>query len=312
MIVVRDINGFDFPRGTAVTIGTFDGLHLGHLKLIEMLVESARETSTECVLITFEPHPRTVISGTAGLKLLTTIDEKLNVLSRTEISKVWVINFTMEFAQIDFEDFVSEYLVKKLNARHLIVGYDHKFGHNRSGDKNKLSGLGLRYGFDVSVLDEVALGEKNISSTRIRTALLSGDVKAAAEMLGRNYSFTGKVAQGKGRGKSIGFPTANVEIGDVNKLIPAPGVYLTACRIGDERHFGMMNIGYRPTFEHDGMIIPEVHIFDFDNEIYGADIEVEFISRIRDEKKFNSADELIAQINSDKETSQVLLTNLIN
>jgi riboflavin kinase/FMN adenylyltransferase len=274
-----------------VTVGTFDGLHLGHQKIIRRMTELAKENNGETILVTFDPHPRLV---------------KFDLLSKLGIDHLIIVPFTKKFAQTTSEDFIINYLVKNIGTKKLIVGYDHHFGRNREGNYQKLHQLGKKYRFDVEEITAQYIDDKAVSSTKIRKALMDGNVKLANKMLGYEYSITGVVVEGNKIGRSIGFPTANIEIEDKYKLIAARGVYACKVDVNGKIYHGMGNIGTRPTVGINGLVT-EVHIFDFDKDIYGEEITIFFIDRIRDEKKFENLGELKKQLNKDRKTVSELL-----
>lgn len=297
---------------SVVTIGTFDGLHLGHQQIISKVIKVAEEKKLTSVVVTFDPHPRAVVSKDYNMQLLATLDEKKILFEELKIDNLFVINFTMEFAKISSDEFVKNYLIDKLNAKHVVIGYDHKFGKNRNGDKSTLKEFGIKYGFAVTCMDEFQSEGDTISSTVIRNLLQTGEVDTANTYLGRNYSFFGRVVEGAKRGREIGFPTANIEIDNPYKLVPANGVYIVKASLDNQSLYGIMNIGIRPTFENENNKVIEMHIFDFNKNIYGKEIKIEFIKRIRSEKKFNSKEELINQITKDKNFAEEFLSKLIN
>jgi riboflavin kinase/FMN adenylyltransferase len=303
--IVKDSN-------TVVTIGTFDGVHLGHQKILRETAKKATEYGGRNFLITFHPHPRTVVSKNYKMKLLTTTEEKVKLLERYGIQNVYVINFTKEFAALSSEDFVREIICGKIGAKHLVIGYDHKFGKDRKGNEQLLQELGEKFDFDVSSVPPVEMDGEIISSTLIRRNLLAGKVQKANRMLGREYSIEGKVVKGSMRGRTLGFPTANIEIDSAEKLIPSNGVYVVKLKIREEIKFGMLNIGFRPTFGDGEELFIEVHIFDFDEEIYNFKLRIEFLEYLRPEIKFGNKEELIRQINKDKEEAINFISNLVN
>lgn len=311
MQVFNDKSDFKITN-SVVTIGTFDGLHIGHQQILSALVNVAKSKNLKSVVVTFDPHPRAVVSKDYNMQLLATLDEKVSMFESFEIDNLLVINFTLDFAKISSDEFVKKILIDKLDAKHVVIGYDHKFGNNRDGDKSTLKEFGEKYGFDVTCMNEFQIDDQTLSSTVVRNLLLTGDLEKANHFLGRRYSFSGKVVEGAKRGRTIGFPTANVELTDLQKLIPANGVYIVTVNVEDEILYGIMNIGIRPTFESDNTKVIEVNIFDFNKNIYNKGIKVELIQRIRSEKKFNSKEELINQIKSDKEFAQNLISKLIN
>jgi riboflavin kinase/FMN adenylyltransferase len=286
-------------KNTVLTLGTFDGIHLGHKKIIDAVVEKASVNGGRSLLITFDPHPRNVLSGNS-IKLLNSTVEKLEILKSLNIDDVLVINFTKEFSQLSSEEFFKSYIIDKIGIREIVVGYDHHFGKGRGGDEHTLKELGLKYGFSVAKVDAVSIDGINVSSSKIRNALAEGDIKTANKLLGRNYSFRGVVIKGDGRGRTLGFPTANVKLDDETKLLPSLGIYVVEIIIDGSKHFGLMSIGKRPTFYNDGYITTEVYIFDFGKDIYGNNVTVNILERIRGEEKFSSPDELINQMNRDK------------
>ncbi len=303
--IIKDSN-------TVVTIGTFDGVHLGHQKILAETAAKAKEYGGRNFLITFDPHPRTVVSENYKMKLLTTTKEKIELLEKFGIQNTFVVKFTKEFAELSSEDFVREIICKKIGAKHLVIGYDHKFGKDRAGDFHTLSELGEKYDFDVSMVPPVELDGEIISSTLIRRNLLAGKIRKANKMLGREYSLVGKVVKGSMRGRTLGFPTANLEIEDEEKLIPSNGVYVAKVRFAGKIKFGLLNIGFRPTFEDDDQLFIEVHIFDFQEDIYNFELKIEFLEYLRPEIKFGSKEELIAQIEKDKEEAMEFVSNLVN
>ncbi|MBN1633498.1 MAG: bifunctional riboflavin kinase/FAD synthetase [Ignavibacteria bacterium] len=312
MNIVRDLNTDTdkhdrkyFNPNSIVTVGTFDGLHLGHKKILDTLVQTGDEKNLRKTVVTFEPHPRLILkkNGKYGeVKILTTFDEKILNFESQGIDTIFVINFTKEFAATPATEFFLKYLINKIGFSHYVVGYDHMFGKNREGSIVTIKSLSEEYKFDLWKVDEFKLNNHIVSSTLIRRLLLETKVKEAAGLLGRNYTFTGKISYGDKRGSIIGFPTANIETSDKNKLIPGNGVYLVKVYINNNYYFGMMNIGSRPTVTDDKNIFLEIHILDFSNNIYGEIITVEFIDFIRNEKKFSSLEELKIQLNKDKQT----------
>ncbi len=311
MNIYTDIAQIEKDKNTVVTIGSFDGVHIGHKSIFNALLAKSKELKSRNFLVTFSPHPRTVVMQDSTVNLLTTIREKKELFEKAGIENVLIINFTKEFAQNDYEDFINKYFVQGMGIKHFILGYDHKFGKNRGGNETVLKQLGEKYGFGVSVVPPVSIENETLSSSKIRKALLSGDLNKANKYLGRNFCFYGKVVEGARRGRLIGFPTANLEINDPHKLVPKSGVYLVNCSLNFEKYYGLMNIGYRPTFGDVDEIKIEVYIIDFDKDVYGKNIRIDFIKRIRDEKKFNSKEELIEQINKDKADTLKFIGELV-
>ncbi len=301
MNVFYNIDEISKDKNTVLTVGTFDGVHLGHQKIINEVIYQSAENNCRNLVITFNPHPQIVLSKDNSIKILTTLEEKIEYLSYLAVQNVLVINFTKEFSQIDFKTFVEEYLVNKIGLHTIVVGTDHHFGKNREGNSEILTQLGKNLDFNVIKVDPLIFSGQKISSTRIRKTLLNGEVRLANEMLGKRYGIKGKVVKGNQRGATIGFPTANIEIENKDKLIPARGVYFVEVDLTDKSFYGMMNIGYRPTFNNTTELMLEVHIFYFDGDIYGEPISVRFIEKLRDEKKFSSIDELRNQLHIDKQ-----------
>lgn len=294
-----------FDLNSIVTVGTFDGLHLGHKKIIDTLVQTGNEKNLRKVVVTFEPHPRLVLKkeGKSGeVKILSTLDEKISNFELHGIDTIFVIKFTKNFASTPASEFYKNYLINRIGLLHLVVGYDHMFGKNREGSIVTIKSLSEEYRFNVQRVEEFKFNSHIVSSTLIRKLLLETNVKEASKLLGRNYSLTGKVITGDRRGKTMGFPTVNIEPSDSNKLIPGNGVYFVKVYINHNYYFGMMNIGYRPTVSDEQKIFSEIHILDFDEDVYGRTITVEFIEFLRNEKKFGSPEELTVQLNKDKQT----------
>ncbi|MGB5530471.1 MAG: bifunctional riboflavin kinase/FAD synthetase [Ignavibacteriaceae bacterium] len=312
MKIIKDLREIERDENTVITLGTFDGLHLGHQRIFDTLIQKARQIGGRNYLITFDPHPRKVIPGRNDVKLLSTLEEKISILENLSIENLFVIKFTQEFSQQTPGQFVEKYLIKGIGLKEIVIGYDHHFGKGRDGDFELLQSLGQKFNFAVTLIPEYTVDGETISSTKIRNALLAGDVAKANKMLGRYYSFKGKVIKGDGRGKDLGFPTANLSIENEDKLVPAKGIYAAECIIEGEKHYGLLSLGNRPTFHTNGDIIPEFYIFDFKEDIYGKVLEVNLVHRIRDEEKFNSVEELIARMKMDEETGKEILSKLIN
>lgn len=299
-------------RNAVITIGTFDGVHKGHQLIIDQLKKEATTIDGETVIITFHPHPRKIIGGKSGkLYLLTTLAERIRLLESAGIDHLVVVPFTDAFSAQDASAYVSDFLVKLFHPHTIIIGYDHRFGKNRQGDYHLLEDMSVKYNYAVKEIDEQVLNEVTISSTRIREALTKGDITTANAFLGYPYFFEGEVIHGDKRGRSIGYPTANLKITDPDKLIPADGVY--AVRVTLQGYYGngyikgMMNIGLRPTV--DGLNhMTEVNLFDFNQDIYGKKIEVSLVQRIRGEQKFSGLDALQAQLKIDQQDAMNILS----
>lgn len=285
-----------------VTIGTFDGVHLGHRKVLDRLREIAREMEGETVIFTFYPHPRQVLTPEEkNLRLLTTLQEKTALLEKAGVDHLIIYPFTREFAALSYAEFVSTVLVGQMKTACLVVGYDHKFGRNREGDYQYLRKCAEDHQFIIEQLDVLLMNEAHISSTKIREALEAGDVKKANSYLGYSYELHGRVVEGVQLGRKIGFPTANIEASEVAKLIPGYGVYAVRVRLKDAEYKGMLNIGSRPTFNQnaDNRSI-EVHLFDFNDSLYGKELTLVFADKIREERKFSGIEELTRQLHHDK------------
>ncbi len=295
--------------GSLVTVGTFDGVHVGHQAIVEYLVRRAKERRLRTVVVSFEPHPREVLTG-EPVPLLSTIDERAERLEALHLERFIVLPFTPEFAAMSPEDFVLKILVERIGLEEIVVGYDHGFGRGRQGNVEVLQRLGVRHGFTVDVISAQAVHQHVVSSTAIRRALIErGDVRQAAEMLGRRYGLSGDVIHGDGRGHTIGYPTANIAIEHPRKVVPRRGVYAVQGQVDGEDgvYGGMMNIGYRPTFDGNTQLHLEVHLFDFDRSIYGRRVRLTFVERLRDERKFESVDALVAQLAEDEKHSREAL-----
>lgn len=293
---------FNNHQHSIVTIGTFDGVHIGHQKIIKRLIKVGNEKGLKTIVLTFFPHPRMVLQKDSNIKLLNTIEEREAVMSSLGLDHMVVEKFTKEFSNLSARDFVKTILVDALNAKHIIIGYDHQFGKDRSADINDLRSFGIEFGFDVEEISAQDVEDVSVSSTKIRRALLDGDVATANAYLGYPYFLTGVVVRGKGLGKTIGFPTANIHIKDDYKLIPKDGVYAVKAYLNTATILGMMNIGSNPTVNGTSQSI-EVNLFDFETDIYDSIIKVELIDFIRDEHKFDSLDALKLQLNQDKLTA---------
>ncbi len=309
MNVYYGLKDFTKLENAVVTSGTFDGVHLGHQKILNRLKEVAFETSGESVVITFYPHPRSVISpDNKTINLLSTLDEKIELLEKNGINHLVIIPFTREFSELSSEEFIQKILIETIGTKTLVIGFDHRFGKNREGGFDYLKENKARYGFEIEEIPRHDLENVGISSSKIRKALNEGDVPTADHFLGRNYSISGVIVKGKQLGRTIGFPTANIQVREIAKLVPVDGVYAVKVYYRYEKYGGMLNIGNRPTVDGTFKTI-EVNIFDFDQEIYGENLKVEFIQKIRNEQKFNGLDELKAQIAKDKETCLEIISS---
>ncbi len=293
---------------SVLTVGTFDGVHLGHRKLIDKVISISKSKNLSSIILTFSPHPRIVLNNDADIKLLTTQTEKNEIFGDYNIDYLLTQDFSISFSKLSPIEFVRDILVKKLNVRHIVTGYDHHFGKNRNANSNQLIEFSKDFGYDVTKVDAFHKNKVSISSTKIRNLIIHGKINEANEFLGYQFILTGKVISGLGRGKSLGFPTANILI-DNHKIKPGNGVYYISSLLKGKNINGMMNVGVNPTFKDKGYSI-EIHFFDFKQDLYDKEISIRVIKKIREEKKFDSADELIIQLQMDKKKCFELITNL--
>lgn len=296
------IASFTSQNKTIVTIGTFDGVHIGHQKILKKITQIANEENYESVVLTFFPHPRMVLQQDNSIKLLNTISEKEKLFKNIGIDHLIIHPFDEEFSKLSAEDFVKKILVDQLNIQKIVIGYDHRFGKDRSANLDDLIEFGIKYNFEVEQISAEEINNNAVSSTKIRNSLLDGDIETANSYLGYSYDFTGTVIKGKQLGRTIGFPTANISIEEEYKLLPKNGVYIVQTRIDSTDYFGMMNIGTRPTIDGTTQSV-EVYILDFDKEIYNTKLTVSVLKFIREEKKFESFEHLKEQIEKDKITT---------
>lgn len=306
MLLITDLE--NMPQtfsNSIITLGNFDGLHLGHQELIRMIIGTAKERGTISLVVTFRPHPLKILAPEKCPPLISIYEEKIRLFEELGIDVLVKIPFTHDFSVMSSEEFVRDILCQKLGAKEIFVGSNYRFGRGRQGNVESLREYGKKYGFSVTEVEQVTLMGEIISSTKIRNLLKDGEVEHAARLLGRTYAISGIVVKGDGRGRSLGFPTAN--IAPKHAIIPADGVYAVRIFVRERLYDGIANIGLRPTFNKQGLTI-EVHIFNFDEDIYGEDISLYFIKRIREEKKFDGPDALIRQINSDIAEARATLT----
>lgn len=302
------LDAVEHDDASVLTVGTFDGLHVGHQAIIQYLIERAEGQGGQSGVVSFYPHPRTVVSD-AEIPLLTTIEERADVLEQMGVDRFIVIEFTPAFAELSAEAFVRDVLVDRIGLREIVVGYDHGFGKGRKGDRRLLEHLGGELGFSVDVIPPQDVGDDVVSSSRIRSLLLDeGDVAAAARMLGRPYRFSGTVVAGDGRGRTIGYPTANLHLEEPQKVVPHVGVYAVRVQVSDEEepYGGMMNVGKRPTFDGEEERV-EVHLFDADRDLYDRVLTIECLERLRDEQRFESVEALVEQLEEDERRSRDVL-----
>lgn len=303
MAVYLDIKALPKFHNAVLTIGTFDGVHEGHETILKEVVKHAKEVNGESVLITFEPHPRKLLFPDQPLKLLTPLQQKLQYITEAGIEHIVVAPFTREFANLSAQEYIEHFLVKYFHPHCIIIGYDHRFGHDRKGDINLLKEYEAVYGYHVLEIPAQLIDDAAVSSTKIRKALNEGRMKDAAHMLGRPYSLTGTVIKGAQLGRTIGYPTANIQPDDPEQLIPANGIYAVRVKYKDSDYEGMMSIGYNPTVTDDKSLKLEVNIFDFNEEIYDQQLQISFVAWLRNEEKFDSLDALTEQLHRDKENT---------
>ena len=300
---ITDITTFTTQQPTVLTIGTFDGVHLGHQKIIERVVATARQEGLLATIFTFFPHPRMVVQHDKSLKLIHTLEEKKQLLQRLGVDLLVVQPFNEAFAQLTAEEFVSTILVQHLNVKKVIIGYDHRFGRNRTANINDMRLFGEKYGFAVEEISVQEVDEVSVSSTKIREALNKGDVTTAKHYLGTPYSLTGTVVHGLKLGRTLGYPTANIQVTEDYKLIPKDGVYAVYSYIDARKVYGMMSIGKNPTIEGKGASI-EVYFFDFNGDLYDRELTIYFVKYLREERKFSSVALLKKQLQDDETTAR--------
>ena len=311
MNIHHDLKNFK-ARNPVLTIGTFDGVHLGHREVLLRLKDLAEKHNGESVVFTFYPHPRLITSpGETNLRLLTTLEEKTALFSESGIDHLINFPFTKEFSKLSYTDFVKNILVDQIQTHCLVVGYDHKFGKNREGGYKYLKKCADEYGFQIERLAALQMDDTHISSTKIRNALQKGEIETANRYLGYQFALHGHVVEGNRIGRKIGFPTANIEVSDVHKLIPGYGVYAVKILLNEKSYGGMLNIGTRPTFNNnaDNRSI-EVHIFDFEGDLYNKEFTLVFEAKIREEQKFSGPEALVEQLKKDKTDAQKILAKV--
>lgn len=302
MKTYNSIYDYNKKEKSIVTIGTFDGVHIGHKLILEKLIQNAKERDCESVVLTFFPHPRMVLQESSDVKLINTIKEKSELIGNIGIENLIIHPFDQKFSRLTAEEFVKTILVDLLNIKKIIIGYDHRFGRNRTANIDDLIVYGKQYDFEVEQISAQEINDNAVSSTKIRNAILEGNISLANKYLGYNYTFSGEVVKGKQLGRTIGFPTANIHIKESYKLIPKNGVYIVKSNYDGNTIFGMMNIGNRPTVNGENQTI-EVNFFDFDEDIYNKIISIEILAFIREEQKFDSLDSLKSQLNKDQQSS---------
>ena len=307
MKVYKNASEYD-KKPSVVTIGTFDGVHIGHKAILKRLTDAAEANRLESVLLTFFPHPRQVVQSVSNLRLINTIEEKKKLLEKEGLGSLVIHPFTKEFSRLTAEEYVRDILVKELAAKKIIIGYDHRFGRNRTADINVLKEYGKTYGFEVVEISAQELDEVAVSSTKIRRALENGDIATANNYLGYEYFLTGTIVKGRKIGRTINFPTANIHIDETYKLIPKIGVYVVRTLINNKTYYGITSIGTNPTVNGDTKTI-ETHLLDFEGDLYGKTLEISFLKYIREEKKFESVPELQSAIEEDEVFARAYLNN---
>ncbi len=304
MNIVRSLTGLQRDPSSVVTVGTFDGVHLAHQEIVREVVNRSRMLEARSVVITFEPHPKEVVASAKGpVKLLSTIEERIEHMRRLRVDLLFIVDFTYEFSRLTPREFYERYVVNGIGVSEVVVGYDHMFGRDRKAGIQELLRMGQEFNFSVFAVHPFAVDGEIVSSTRIRRALAEGNVDRARQFLGYDYEVAGNVVAGDGRGKSIGYPTANIHPTSKEKVIPGRGVYLVRVKLRGQQYFGMMNIGVVPTFTEGTTQTMEVHVFGLAEDVYGERVTIAFLHKLREEQKFSSAHELVQQLHKDKELS---------
>ncbi|MEL6483651.1 MAG: bifunctional riboflavin kinase/FAD synthetase [Bacteroidota bacterium] len=307
METIQGISQFKSTFQTCVTIGTFDGVHIGHRSILERLINSAKSAGLRSTVLTFFPHPRMVLQKDTSIKLLNTLEEKKAILKELGLDYLVIHPFTQEFSRLSALEFTRDVLVNTLQCKKVVIGYDHRFGRNRNANIQDLISFGSTLDFTVEEIPAQEIDEISVSSTKIRNALSEGDIETANAFLSYPYALNGVIAKGKGLGREFGFPTANLKIAEDYKLIPKNGAYVVKGLLEGNMHYGMMNIGFNPTVSGEKQSI-EINFFDFEGNLYGKNVNVQLLYRLRDEHKFSSTDELREQLKKDKQTSIELIT----
>ncbi len=308
MKTFEKVADFNKNKATIITIGTFDGVHLGHQKILKQLTNEAKKSNLKSLVLTFFPHPRMVLQKESDIKLINTIAEKQALCSDMDIDYLVIQPFNKAFSRYTALEFVRDILVEQLHMKKLIIGYDHQFGKNREGGIEELQEFGLMFDFEVIEIDKQELNTVAVSSTKVRNALREGNITLANSYLGHSYTITGPVVSGRKLGRTIHFPTANIHVPELYKLIPKDGVYIVKSVIDSHMYYGMLNIGNRPTVGGTHRTI-EVHFFDFDKDIYYKTIQIQLLKRLRDEYKFDGIEALVKQLQKDKKEALVIIKN---
>ena len=308
MKTIHGIENFPASEGSIVTIGTFDGVHLGHQQILKQLIDTSQQSKLKSVLLTFFPHPRMVLQPDISMRLIQTIEEREKALRKTGLDYLVIHPFSEKFSRLSADDYVKQILVDKLNVRKVVVGYDHRFGRNRTASLEDMYNYADIYDFEVIEIDAKKIKSTAVSSTKIRKAIGQGDIALANSYLGDPFTLEGVVVHGDKRGRELSYPTANIELQNKHKIIPKQGVYLIQSDIDNQVVYGMMNIGTKPTFDTTNPSI-EVHFFDWNGDLYDQTLQVKLLKWIRDEQKFDSVEELQAQIHADERYCRSYIPN---
>ena len=306
MKTIFGLENYPKEKASIVTVGTFDGVHIGHQSIIKRLVNIAQAENKTSVLLTFYPHPRMVLQSNVPMRLIQTIEERKAALAETGLDVLVIHPFTESFSRLDAEQYVKEVLVGQLNVHKIVMGYDHRFGRNRNANIDDMQDFGAIYDFDIEEISATEVEAIAVSSTKIRNAILEGDMKKAATYLDRNFELSGEVIHGEKRGRVLQFPTANIDLKNAHKILPKNGVYLVKSTLEGQTVYGMMNIGEKPTFDAKRISI-EVHFFDWSKDLYGEHIRIEVLERVRDEQKFDSAEKLQTQLQADESRCRLII-----
>ena len=301
-MITKNLKEYNSTKPSVITVGTFDGIHIGHKEIINKLCLISNKKKLKSIILSFSPHPKIVLQNSSDIMLINSMDEKVDILNKYNVDYFLIKQFTIEFSRLTALEFVRDILVNKLNVKHIIVGYDHHFGRNRDASIVQLKEFGELYNFEITEIKPKKVNNNSVSSTKIRNLLLDGNLELANKYLDSYFSLTGLVIKGMGRGKNLGFPTANIKINDEYKLIPRNGVYIVKSLIDSIIYFGMMNIGENPTFDDKNKSI-EIYFFELDYNIYDKKIKINILNRIRDEKKFKSPEFLMEQLKIDRDYS---------
>ena len=301
-MITQNLKEYNSTKPSVITVGTFDGIHIGHKEIINELCLISKKKKLKSIILSFSPHPKIVLKNSSDIMLINSMDEKVDILNKYNVDYFLIKEFTIEFSRLTALEFVRDILVNKLNVKHIIVGYDHHFGRNRDASIIQLKEFGKLYNFEITEIKPKKVNNNSVSSTKIRNLLLDGNLELANKYLDSYFSLTGLVIKGMGRGKNLGFPTANIKINDEYKLIPRNGVYIVKSLIDSIIYFGMMNIGENPTFDDKNKSI-EIHFFELDYNIYDKKIKINILNRIRNEKKFKSPEFLMEQLKIDRDYS---------